>query len=307
MEILVSENQINERLDRFCASLKPEYSREYLKTLIKDGSILVNGSKKKSSYRLNDKDRIKLKIPQAKPLEVVAEKIKLAIIYEDEDLLIVNKAKGMVVHPGCGNDSGTLVNALKGYTNTLSSNNGPLRPGIVHRIDKDTSGLLMVAKNNQAHENLAAQLKEHSVTRLYYAIVSGVIKTDSGVLAMPIGRHPINRKKMTVIETNSKTAITHFKVIKRYENYSFVQFSLETGRTHQIRVHMEKIGHPILGDPIYGHKKQKFKLCGLCLHAQSLGFNHPRTQKRLLFTSQLPTEMIKVLKNLNNSISKHLS
>lgn len=300
MKIIVNENQVNERLDLFCVAQIADYSREYLKSRIKEGHILVNGLMKKSSYRLNQNDLITFTFPQVKPLEVIAEKIKLDIIYEDEDVLVINKAKGMVVHPGCGNESGTLVNALMAYTDDLSSVNGILRPGIVHRIDKDTSGLLMVAKNNLAHEDLAAQLKEHSVTRLYYAIVNGLIKSDFGRLEMPIGRHPINRKKMTVTEKNSKAAITHFKVVKRYENYSFVQFSLETGRTHQIRVHMEKMGYPVVGDPVYGQKKQKFKLSGQCLHAQSLAFNHPKTKKRLVFTTKLPAEMVKILKILKN-------
>ncbi len=301
MKIIINENQVNERLDRFCASQISDRSREYLKRRIKEGHILVNGLKKKSSYRLDQNDCITFVFPQAKPLEVLAEEIKLDIIYEDEDVLVINKAKGMVVHPGYGNESGTLVNGLMAYTDALSSVNGMFRPGIVHRIDKDTSGLLMVAKNNLAHEDLAVQLKEHSVTRLYYAIVNGVIKRDSGLLEMPIGRHPINRKKMTVIEKNSKTAITHFKVIKRYENYSFVQFSLETGRTHQIRVHMENMGYPVLGDPVYGQKKQKFKLRGQCLHAQSLAFNHPKTKKRLTFTTTLPAEMIGLLRTLKST------
>lgn len=302
MEIIIRENQVNNRLDRFCASWMPDYSREFLKNLIKEGYILVNGSKKKVSYRLNQNDIINLTFPESKPWDIIPEKVPLAIIYEDHDLLIVNKPKGMVVHPCPGNYSKTLVNALLGYTDQLSTLNGKLRPGIVHRIDKDTSGLLIVAKNNKAHENLASQLKEHTVTRIYYAVVNGVVDKNNGSLDMPIGRHPVNRKKMAVIEKNSKSAITHFKVIKRYLNYTFMQFKLETGRTHQIRVHMEKIGHPILGDPVYGHphKKQKFKLSGQCLHAQTIGFNHPTRGETLIFTAALPNEMVNVLQGIKN-------
>ncbi|WKY46372.1 RluA family pseudouridine synthase [Eubacteriaceae bacterium ES3] len=296
------DEQANIRLDMFCASQYEEYSREFFKGLIKEGKVLVNGLASKGSYRLKEGDSISIEIPEAKPWDIQAEKMDLDIVFEDDDVLVVNKPKGMVVHPAPGNYTGTLVNGLMAHTGVLSSINGVLRPGIVHRIDKDTSGLLMIAKNNKAHQSLTNQLKEHSVIRIYYAVVAGCLDVNEGKIDMPIGRHPKNRLKMAVVSENSKEAITHFKVIKRYEKLTFVQFRLETGRTHQIRVHMAEIGYPILGDPVYGKDdfNKKFKLKGQCLHAQTLGFVHPKTKQNMVFTAKVPEDFLNVLKRLNS-------
>ncbi|WP_010292314.1 RluA family pseudouridine synthase [Clostridium senegalense] len=298
----VDEDNINKRLDLFISENLEGKSRSYVQGLIEDEKVKVNEKIKKSNYKLKLEDVINIEVPQPRELEIEAEDISLDIVYEDSDVIIVNKAKDMVVHPAPGNYNGTLVNALLYHCKDLSGINGVARPGIVHRIDKDTSGILVIAKNDNAHNRLAEQFKDHSITRTYYALVEGVIKTDSGVIDAPIGRHPVERIKMAVVK-NGKHAVTHYEVIERFKGYTLVKCNLETGRTHQIRVHMSHIGHPLLGDEVYGFKKQKFKLQGQALHAKDLGFIHPTKGEYVEFSSQLPQYFEKLLENLRN-ISK---
>ncbi|MTI47750.1 MAG: RluA family pseudouridine synthase [Firmicutes bacterium] len=302
IEILVDEED-GERIDAYLADQLDEVSRSYIQKIIKKGMVTVNDKEVKPKYNVNQGDKVIVKLPEPKKLEVKAEDIPIEIVYEDDDVAIVNKPKGMVVHPAPGNYSGTLVNALLYHLDNLSSINGIIRPGIVHRIDKDTSGLLMIAKTNLAHMELSEQLKEHSITRIYYALVDGNIKEETGTIKAPIGRHPVDRKKMTVIEKNSKEATTHFTVLERFKEYTLIKAQLETGRTHQIRVHMAYIKHPLVGDPVYGSKKQKFNLDGQLLHAKIIGFIHPRTKEYMEFTSELPEHFIKVLDALGNKKS----
>ncbi len=302
IEILVGEED-NERLDSFLAEEINEVSRSYIQKLIKKDFVSVNDKKVKASYLINQGDRIAVNLPEPKKLDVKPENIPLDIVYEDDDVAVVYKPKGMVVHPAPGNYSGTLVNALLYHLENLSSINGVIRPGIVHRIDKDTSGLLMVAKNNLAHIQLSEQLKEHTITRKYYALVIGNIKEEEGTINAPIGRHPVDRKKMTVTDKNSKRAVTHFIVLKRYKQYTLIEAQLETGRTHQIRVHMAYINHPLVGDPVYGVKKDKFKLDGQLLHAKVIGFIHPATNEYMEFDCDMPEDFKKVLDNLDKSKS----
>lgn len=303
IEILVDEED-NERLDSFLAEEIDEISRSYIQKLIKNELVTVNDKSVKSSYLINQGDKIIVTLPEPKKLDVKSENIPLEIVYEDDDVAVVYKPKGMVVHPAPGNYSGTLVNALLYHLENLSSINGIIRPGIVHRIDKDTSGLLMVAKSNQAHLNLSEQLKEHTITRKYYALVVGNIIEEEGTINAPIGRHPVDRKKMTVTDRNSKSAVTHFTVLERYKQYTLVEAQLETGRTHQIRAHMTYINHPLVGDPVYGIKKDKFSQKGQLLHAKVLGFIHPTKNEYMEFESDLPEHFTKVLKVLDkNKIS----
>lgn len=279
----------NVRLDILISEAIEGLTRSFAQKLIKTGLVNVNSELALKSTKLKVGDKIKVTIPDDDKNEVIAEEIELDIVYEDDDIMVVNKPKGMVVHPAAGNFKGTLVNALKGYTENLSDINGELRLGIVHRIDKDTSGLLLVAKTNFAHEELSSQLKEHSVKREYIGVVYGNIKDDIGTIDAPIGRNPKERKKMTVIDTDSsRDAVTHYEVIKRFVGFTEMKFILETGRTHQIRVHMANVGHPIAGDIVYGPKKAITKLAGQCLHAKTLGFIHPRTKEYMEFTSELP-------------------
>ena len=297
IEIFVDEED-DERIDAYLTQHLNEMSRAHIKRLIKDELVKVNNKNVKPRYIVKTGDHIVVSLPQEQEIEINAESIPIDIIYSDEDVAVINKPQGMVVHPAPGNYSGTLVNALLYHFKTLSDINSKMRPGIVHRIDKDTSGLLMVAKNNFTHEDLAQQLKEHSTTRKYYALVEGNIKEDSGTINAPIGRHPIDRKKMTVTDKNSKEAITHFKVLERFEKHTLIEAQLETGRTHQIRVHMAFINHPVVGDPVYGYKNQKFKLKGQLLHAKTLGFIHPRTKKYLEFDSEIPEYFINIILKL---------
>lgn len=289
IKLIVDSIEEAVRLDWYISKELNDISRSYVQKLIKNGNVKVNNkiiaSKK---YKLNENDEIEIEIPEPEKLKLEAEDIAIEIIYEDDDVLVVNKPQGMVVHPAPGHYSGTLVNALLYHSQSLSSINGIVRPGIVHRIDKDTSGLLMVAKNNKAHNFLAAQLKEHSINRVYYALVNGNIKTNSGTIDAPVGRHPVNRFKRAVVEKNGKRAVTHFKVLERYSGYTLVELKLETGRTHQIRVHMSYFGYPLVGDPLYGIKKKKFNLNGQMLHAKILGFIHPTTLEYMEFNSELP-------------------
>lgn len=278
-----------DRIDKFISEKSESLSRSAAAKIIEEQGVTVNGSVVSKNYKCKENDKIVLIVPQAKPLDVEAENIPLDIVYEDNDLLVVNKPKGMVVHPAPGNYSGTLVNALLYHCkDSLSGINGVLRPGIVHRIDKDTSGLLIVAKNDIAHAGLARQIKEHSFSREYECVVHSNIKDDEGTIHLPIGRNPKDRKKMAVVYKNSKDAVTHYKVIKRYGQFTHIRCRLETGRTHQIRVHMAYMGHPVAGDEVYGPKRVQKGLNGQCLHAKHIGFVHPKTGLWLEFESDLP-------------------
>jgi len=288
------------RIDRFLGSRLEQVSRSYLQKLVKDGAVLVNGKPVKSSYKVENGDRIRLEIPDAVEPEIEAEPMALDILYEDSDIILINKPKGMVVHPAAGHYSGTLVNGLMAHCkNELSGINGVMRPGIVHRIDMDTTGVLIVCKNDKAHNAIAEQLKVHSITRKYYAIVHGVLKADTGTVNAPIGRHPVDRKKMSINEKNGKEAVTHYRVLQRFRRFTFVECQLETGRTHQIRVHMASIGHPLLGDQVYGPAKMPFSgLQGQTLHAGVLGIIHPSTGEYMEFTAPLPAYFEAILKKL---------
>ncbi|MGI6279542.1 MAG: RluA family pseudouridine synthase [Acutalibacteraceae bacterium] len=286
------------RIDVFVAEAA-DVSRSRVVKLLEDGCVLVNGTAATRKTKLKPGDRVDIELPEPTPYEAQAEEIPLQIVYEDDDLLVVNKPKGMVVHPAAGNYSGTLVNALIHHCgDSLSGINGVLRPGIVHRIDKNTSGLLLVAKNDMAHKSLAAQIKEHSLTREYEAVVYGNIKNDQGTINAPIGRHPIKRKQMCVTQ-KGRQAITHYTVIKRLNGFTHVRLWLETGRTHQIRVHMAYIGHPVAGDDVYGPKKVITELSGQCLHAKKIGFIHPSSGEYMEFDSELPDYFVKFLKRSN--------
>ncbi len=291
------------RIDKFIGNEFPDLSRSYIQKLIEKGLITVNGKSVVKNFKICASDVINIKLPDPEPLEVIAEDIPLDIVYEDDSLLVVNKPQNMVVHPAAGNTSGTLVNALLYHCKgSLSGINGVLRPGIVHRIDKNTSGLLIVAKTDSAHKFLAQQIKDHSFTREYEAIVYGNLKEKSGTITTQIGRHKIDRKKMSVLSIGGKTAITHYKVLKEYKSYSHIKLNLETGRTHQIRVHMSYIGHPVLGDDVYGaRRKHDFKfISGQCLHAKKIGFIHPDTKQYLEFESELPDYFKRVLEILES-------
>lgn len=278
-----------ERLDKYLVSIYTGQSRSFFQKLIKDGQVLINGSYPKSSYRVEPGDTVSVTIPKAQEIAVLPEPIPLDILYEDEDVLIINKAKGMVVHPSPGHMSGTLVNAVLYHCkDSLSGINGEIRPGIVHRIDMDTTGALIVCKNDAAHLWIARQIKEHTVTRRYRGIVLGNVKEDLGRIEGAIGRHPTERKKMAVNEKNGKPAITHYRVLQRFSQHTYLEFQLETGRTHQIRVHMASIGHPLLGDTLYGSGKNPFHLQGQTLHAMVIGFIHPSTQTYMEVTAPLP-------------------
>ena len=289
----IPDEAVGERLDRFAAQMSG-LTRSAVQGLADDGAVTVNGKTASKNYRLRSGDEVTVTVPEPTVYEAKPENIPLDIVYEDADLLVVNKPKGMVVHPAAGNYDGTLVNALLFHCHDLSGINGVLRPGIVHRIDKDTSGLLIVAKNDRAHQGLAEQIKEHSFTRVYEAIVYGKLRDDSGTVNAPIGRHPIKRKQMAVTPVNSKPAVTHYEVIARYDGntrhgaFTHVRLRLETGRTHQIRVHMASIGHPVVGDAVYGPDAYQKELHGQCLHARTIGFVHPVTGAYLEFTSDLP-------------------
>ncbi len=287
------------RIDKYLTENLEGFTRSAVSRLIDDDNVVVNGKAVHKNYKLKANDSINVFVPDAVPLETTAENIPLDIVYEDDDLLVVNKPKDMVVHPAAGNYTGTLVNALLYHCkDSLSGINGVIRPGIVHRIDKDTSGLLIIAKNDMAHLDLAQQIKEHSFHRAYEAVVYGNIKDDNGTVHQPIGRNPKDRKKMAVTDKNSKDAVTHYEVIKRYGNFTHIRCVLETGRTHQIRVHMAYIGHPLAGDSVYGPKKVITELKGQCLHAGEIGFVHPRTNEYLEFKAPLPEYFKKYIAKL---------
>lgn len=298
----VPENFEGERVDKFLSVLLENSSRNAIQKLIENGKVLVNGVVVNKKYKVSADDEVTVLPSELKPLDAEPENISLDIVYEDEHLLVVNKPRGMVVHPAPGNYSGTLVNALLYHCkDSLSGINGILRPGIVHRIDKDTSGLLIVAKTDKAHIGLAEQIKEHSFTREYNAVIVGHLKDSQGTVNAPIGRNPKDRKKMCVTMINSKNAVTHYNTIDDYEGYSHISLKLETGRTHQIRVHMAHLGHAVAGDYVYGNDKKSAYLNGQCLHAIKIGFVHPITQEYLEFTSELPDYFVDFLSKLKHT------
>lgn len=285
----IGEEMEDERIDKCLVMLIDSLSRSFIQKLIREEAVKVNGASVKGSYRVKSEDSIEFFLPDAVKPDIAPEKIPLDILYEDRDIIVVNKPKGMVVHPAAGHYSGTLVNALMYHCgDELSGINGSMRPGIVHRIDKDTTGSVIVCKNDTAHNCIAAQLKEHTITRRYHAICHGVLKDNAGTIDRPIGRHPSDRKKMAVNEKNGKSAVTHYRVLKRFERFTYIECVLETGRTHQIRVHMASIGHPLLGDEVYAGLKSGFRLQGQTLHAKTLGFRHPATGDYVEADAPLP-------------------
>ena len=300
--MIYTAQEPNQRLDAFLAQVAPELSRSGAQKLIEQGNVLLNGKKCKKNDRLAPGDQVSVTIPEPVQTDILPREIPLEIVYEDEDVLVINKPKGLVVHPAPGHQDDTLVNGLMyAMGDNLSGINGELRPGIVHRIDKDTSGLLAVAKNDYAHTMLASQLKDHSMARTYEAIVCGSFREDSGTVDAPIGRHPTDRKKMCVTQRMGRNAVTHWEVVQRYRGYTHVRCRLETGRTHQIRVHMAYIGHPILGDMVYGHKKKELGQESQCLHAGALCFRHPRDGRPVMVYAPLPeyfTQEIEKLEKL---------
>ena len=295
---ILEEKDLGLRIDKYLSEILEGKSRSFIQGLIDSNSILVNEKSVKSNYKLKINDEIEIKMPKPTELEVKAEKMDLDIIYEDKDIVVVNKEKGIVVHPAPGNYTGTLVNGLLYHCKDLSGINGVIRPGIVHRIDKDTSGVLVIAKNDEAHNKLAVQFKDHSIKREYYALVEGKFSKEEGTIDKPLGRNKRDRLKMAIV-SDGKRAVTHYKVLEQYNNNtSLVKCSLETGRTHQIRVHMASINHPLVGDEVYGSKKQKLKISGQVLHAKTLGFIHPTNNKYIEFDSELPGYYKEVLEKL---------
>ena len=298
-------DQTGERLDVFLVRQQPDFSRAHVQKLLRDGGALVDGRVRKANYKLNGNEIITLTIPEAEPVEIKAEDIPLDILYEDEDIIVVNKARGMVVHPASGVNTGTLVNALLFHCHDLSGINGEIRPGIVHRLDKDTSGVMVCAKNDKAHINLAEQIRTKSAHRIYRAVVHGNIKEEAGIIKGDIGRHLTDRKKMAIVQENGKSAVTHFKVLERFGDYTLVECQLETGRTHQIRVHMTSIGHPLVNDPKYGPRKTTpFAIAGQALHSLLLTLRHPSTGAEMQFEAPLPEDMKKILTALRDRQAK---
>lgn len=300
-EWIAAPEDAGARLDAFLAG-KMEKTRSSVQKLIEEENVQLNGAPAAKNARLREGDRVEATEPPPEVLDVKPQNIPLDIVYEDQDLLVVNKPKGMVVHPAAGNPDGTLVNALLFHCgDSLSGINGVIRPGIVHRIDKDTSGLLIVAKNDRAHQSLAEQIAVHSFTRIYNAVVYGIVKEEEGTVSAPIGRHPTDRKRMAVLSSGGREAVTHYRVLERFPGFTLVECRLETGRTHQIRVHMAHIGHPVAGDPVYGPKKCITELQGQCLHARVIGFIHPATGEYLEFDSGLPPYFERFLEKLRRS------
>jgi 23S rRNA pseudouridine1911/1915/1917 synthase len=296
-KVIIYEEVNEKRIDKYLVKQLHDLSRSRIQDLIEQEQVLVNRKTVKSNYKLKKQDRIEVTIPKLEQLEVRPQQIDLDILFEDEDIIVINKPRGMVVHPAVGNYENTLVNALLYHCENLSSINGPLRPGIVHRIDKDTSGVLVAAKNDGAHQDIAKQIKNHNVKRIYYALVHGVLQEPAGIIEAPIGRDPKERKKMSVV-LSGKEAVTNYWVIETFNNYSFLKLQLQTGRTHQIRVHMSYLGHPVVGDPKYGPSKSHFDIQGQALHAAMLGFFHPRTGEYMEFSAPLPEVMNKILSTL---------
>lgn len=298
---IIEEKDQGKRIDKYLSEAFQDKSRSFIQGLIEKDGIKVNNKIPKSNYKLKPLDEIEVILPEPEMLKVDAEQIPLDILYEDEDVVVVNKKQGMVVHPAPGNYNGTLVNALLYHCKDLSSINGVIRPGIVHRIDKDTSGVLVVAKNDESHNKLSEQLKDHSMKREYYALVEGRLKSEKGTIDKPLARNKKDRLKISVVE-GGRRAVTHYEVLERYNGYTLIKCVLETGRTHQIRVHMASIGFPLIGDPLYGFKKQKFKLNGQMLHAKTLGFIHPTKNKYVEFTTELPEYFNVILSKLRNDL-----
>ena len=303
--VVFTAEEKGQRLDVFVVERFPELSRSHVQKLIEQGNVLVDGTVRKANYKLRGGEAVQVTVPQAEPISVEPEDIPLDILYEDKDIIVVNKARGMVVHPASGVYSGTLVNALLFHCQDLSGINGEIRPGIVHRLDKDTSGVMVCAKNDTAHLDLAEQIRTKTAHRTYWAIVHGNIKEEAGIIKGDIGRHPTDRKKMAIVRENGKPAVTHFKVLERFGEYTLVECKLETGRTHQIRVHMTSIGHPLVNDPKYGPKKSSpFAINGQALHSLQLTLTHPVTKEEMTFTAPIPTDMEKILTGLRNKRSK---
>lgn len=300
MRTVFTADRTDERLDLFLVRRLPDLSRSYAQRLIADGQVTVDGTARKANYKLRGGEEIACTMPPAEEIEICAEDIPLDILYEDADIIVVNKARGMVVHPAAGIYTGTLVNALLWHCHDLSGINGALRPGIVHRLDKDTSGVMVAAKNDMAHHYLARQIRDKDARREYRAIVHGNIVPRAGVITGDIGRHPTDRKKMAIVRDNGKPATTHFEVLERFGSYTYVSCRLETGRTHQIRVHMTSIGHPLVGDPKYTAKKNPFAIVGQALHSLSLSLTHPRTGTEMTFTAPLPADMEEILHTLHS-------
>ena len=295
---LIVENEESKRIDAFISE-NTEYSRTAVQRLIEENKIIVNGKKEKASYKVQNGDKIEIEEEPAKEIELKAQHIPLEILYEDNDIIVVNKPKGMVVHPANGNPDGTLVNAIMSICkDSLSGIGGEIRPGIVHRLDKNTSGAIIIAKNDKAHINLSEQLKNHEIKKTYIALVRGIVKENNATINMPIGRSKKDRKKMDV-DKNGKEAITHFKVLKRYQDCTLLEINIETGRTHQIRVHLSHIGYPIIGDEVYSNGKNKWNIEGQCLHAKSLDFKHPITEKEMHIEAELPKYFQKILEELD--------
>ncbi|WP_026767857.1 RluA family pseudouridine synthase [Selenomonas ruminantium] len=303
--VVFTAEEKGQRLDVFVVERFPELSRSHVQKLIEQGNVLVDRIVRKANYKLRGGEAVQVTVPQAEPISVEPEDIPLDILYEDKDIIVVNKARGMVVHPASGVYSGTLVNALLFHCQDLSGINGEIRPGIVHRLDKDTSGVMVCAKNDTAHLDLAEQIRTKTAHRTYWAIVHGNIKEEAGIIKGDIGRHPTDRKKMAIVRENGKPAVTHFKVLERFGEYTLVECQLETGRTHQIRVHMTSIGHPLVNDPKYGPKKSSpFAINGQALHSLQLTLMHPVTKEEMTFTAPIPTDMEKILTGLRNKRSK---
>lgn len=304
VEIILDSEKAGQRLDVLCAAEFQDKisSRSYVQKLIETGNIFVNDKQTKTNYKVKKGDKITFIPPKPQEVAILPEDIPLDIVYEDSDILVINKARAMVVHPAPGNYSGTLVNALMYHCKDLSDINGIIRPGIVHRIDKDTTGLLVVAKNNAAHMFLSEQLKNHDIKREYIAVTEGIIKENSGTINLPIGRHSVDRKKMAVRSDNSREAITHFNVVKRLQGHTLVVCNLETGRTHQIRVHLSHIGYPIVGDPVYGFR-ETHGIMGQALHARKLTFTHPSTKELVSFEAEPPADFSKLVSGLSESVS----
>mgnify|MGYP004657843437 FL=1 len=303
--IIFSADKAGERLDVFLTRKWPDFSRSHIQKLIAKGEVVTVGKVRKANYKLALGDEVKITLSEAVPVAIEAENILLDILYEDDDIIVVNKARGMVVHPAAGVNSGTLVNALLYHCDDLSGINGEIRPGIVHRLDKDTSGVMVCAKNDKAHVNLAEQIRTKAAHRIYLAIVNGNIKEEAGIIKGDIGRHPIERKKMAIVKENGKPAVTHFKVLERFGDFTLVECKLETGRTHQIRVHMASIGHPLVNDPKYGPKKSSpFAIKGQALHSHELTLTHPTSDEEMHFTAPLPDDMEKILLFLRDKKKK---
>lgn len=297
----VEEEYQGWRLDKYLAEQMPDMTRSFLQKLMKDGMALADQKPAKANHKLKSGERVEIQIPPAKEIEILPEEILLDILYEDQDILIVNKPKDMVVHPSAGHDTGTLVNAVMHHCKgSLSGINGEIRPGIVHRIDKDTTGSLIICKNDRSHLGIAEQIKEHSITRIYRGIVSGTMREAEGIVEGNIGRHPKDRKKMAVVQTGGKPAITHYKVLEQWKNAAYMEFRLETGRTHQIRVHMASIGHPLIGDIVYGNPKNPYKLQGQALHAMTIGFLHPKTEEYMEVSAPLPEYFENLIQKFRN-------